>query len=112
MNTWPAYLTFEQALSAGFLGRIENRAYMDWVKTLPCSGCGDLSDDPHHIYSRGFKGMGTKVPDYLTMPLCRICHDDLHRGVSNWEERHGEQIKHVTMTLLRAIHEGKLQFHG
>lgn len=104
----PPHLNFEQALALGYAGRMEDRAYLNWVKTLPCCGCGDHSDDPHHIHSRGFKGMGTKVPDYMTMPLCRICHDELHRGVTDWEARNGEQIKHVTMTLMRAIHEGVL----
>ncbi len=107
----PGY-TFEQALTSGFVGRMEDRGYMDWVKTLPCSGCGDSHCAPHHMHGRGFKGMGTKVPDYLTMPLCRHCHDELHRNVTDWENRNGEQILHISMTLMRAIYEGKLKFHA
>jgi hypothetical protein len=105
----PPYLTFSQALRNGHLGRIEDRAYLDWVKTLPCCGCHAPADDPHHIYRSGYRGMGTKVPDYFTIPLCRPCHDNLHRDPDKWEEVNGEQIEHVALTLLRAIYDGQLR---
>jgi len=104
----PSYLTFEQALSRGYLGRIEDRKYLDWVKTLPCCSCDRPADDPHHVHGRGFKGMGTKVPDYFTIPLCRNCHDALHHDVDGWEDVNGPQMKHVNLTLLRGILEGKV----
>lgn len=105
----PPYLSFAKALRTGLVGRIEDRKYLDWVKTLPCCGCDAQADDPHHLYSRGFKGMGTKVPDYWTIPLCRPCHDNLHRDVDRWEDVNGDQIEHVALTLLRALYEGKLR---
>lgn len=107
----PSYMSFEQALMSGYVGRIEDRAYMNWVKTLSCCGCRAPADDPHHLYGGGFKGMGTKVPDYMTIPLCRVCHDELHRDVDAWEQRNGEQMRHIVMTLTQAIHEGRLKFH-
>lgn len=109
MKPIPPYMTFAKALRTGLVGRIEDRKYLDWVKTLPCCGCHAPADDPHHMHSRGYKGMGTKVPDYWTIPLCRTCHDNLHRNVDSWEETNGEQIEHVALTMLRALYEGKLR---
>lgn len=109
MKQIPPYMTFAKALRTGLVGRIEDRKYMDWVKTLPCCGCEAPADDPHHLYSRGYKGMGTKVPDYWVIPLCRQCHDNLHRDVERWEDNNGDQIEHIALTLLRALYEGKLR---
>lgn len=106
----PPHLTFEQALQRGYVGRIESRAYMDWVKTLKCVGCGRPADDPHHPYGVGFRGMGSKVPDYWVIPLCRNCHDALHHDPQKWEDVNNEQIRHALMTLTQAIHEGRLRF--
>lgn len=106
----PFHMGFERALRAGMLSRLEDRGYMDWVKTLPCCcGCGHPADDPHHAYDVGFGGAATKVPDYWTIPLTRVCHDELHHDVRAWEEKHGQQMHHVLMTLTRAIYEGVLR---
>jgi hypothetical protein len=109
MKPIPSYMSFAQALRSGYLGRIEDRKYMDWVKALPCCSCNRPADDPHHIYGSGYKGMGTKVPDYFTIPLCRNCHDALHHNVAAWEEANGPQIEHVAMTLLRALAEERIR---
>lgn len=106
----PFGMTFPRALALGYTGRIEDRAYMDWVKTLPCVSCERPADDPHHPTGIGMKGMGSKVPDYFVIPLCRNCHDALHHNVSGWEEVNGEQIWHAAMTLLQAIYEGRMSF--
>lgn len=105
----PSYLTFEQALRAGYAGRIESRKYLDWVKTLPCVASGQPADDPHHPVSVGFKGGASKVPDYWCIPLTRQQHDELHHDVEKWEERYGPQMHHALMTLTRAIWEGVLR---
>jgi hypothetical protein len=49
------------------------RAFMDYIKTLPCVGCGaSPPSDPHH---HGKHGLRVKVRDTLCIPLCRKCHD-------------------------------------
>ncbi|ELI4382539.1 DUF968 domain-containing protein, partial [Salmonella enterica] len=58
--------------------RLELPEYTRWVKRQPCCGCGNASDDPHHIIDHGFGGTGTKACDLLVIPLCRVCHDALH----------------------------------
>lgn len=108
MKIKPSYMTFKQALSNGALGRIECKAYTKWVKLLPCSVCNQEGCDPHHPHGAGFKGMGTKVPDWWVIPLCRTCHDELHHDVRAWEEANGSQYEHVALTLLQAIREERL----
>jgi len=104
----PAGMSFRQALRAGYLGKLQDRRYLDWVKGLPCCACHAPADDPHHLWSRGYNAHGSRSPDYWAIPLCRTCHDALHRDVNGWEERHGAQIEHVALTLLQAVAEGKL----
>lgn len=111
-KTIPPGLSFHQAMRRGFTGRIEDRRYMDWVKTLPCCGCGAPADDPHHITSVGLKGTGTKVPDYLVVPVCRDCHDSIHHNADRWEAANGEQLYHAAMTMLQALYEGRLRFES
>lgn len=67
--------------------RLELPEYLQWVKTQACCGCGQQADDPHHIINHGFGGMGTKANDLLVIPLCRICHGELHRDVKAWERK-------------------------
>lgn len=110
MKIIPPYLTFKQALCGGHVGRMESRGYMDWVKSLRCCSCNAPADDPHHPYGTGYKGMGTKVPDWWVIPLCRVCHDELHHDVARWEDINGAQFEHVALTLLQAVREERLKF--
>jgi hypothetical protein len=105
-------MTFSRALARGYAERIEDRAYLNWVKTLPCVSCEAEADDPHHPHGVGFKGMGTKVPDYWCIPLCRNCHDALHHNVHAWEEVNGSQYQHAALTMCQAIYEERLRFVG
>jgi len=106
-------LTFRGALQFGYVGRLECRAYLDWVKTLECCcGCGQPADDPHHPKLMGFAVASSKVPDWWVIPLTRACHDALHSDVELWERRYGLQIDHILMTLTRALWAGVLKFDG
>ncbi|BEL80127.1 hypothetical protein SM12BL3_14340 [Serratia marcescens] len=73
------------------LTRVEDSKYTRWVKSQKCLGCGARADDPHHIIGHGLGGMGTKPSDYLTIPLCRTCHRNLHDDPAAWEAEHGSQ---------------------
>lgn len=109
MKPIPPYLSFREALARGYVERMESRAYMDWVKGLRCVACNAPADDPHHPHGAGFKGMGTKVPDWWVIPMCRPCHDELHHDVTAWEEKNGSQFEHVALTLLQAVREERLR---
>ena len=108
----PPWMSFEQALRLGHVGRMECEGYTKWVKSLPCVASQMPADDPHHPVNVGFKGTGTKVPDFWCIPLTREQHDLLHHSVATWEDKNGEQMHHALMTLTRAIYEGKLVWKG
>lgn len=44
--------------------------------------------DVHHIVPRGLGGSGTRrdTPDNL-IPLCRTCHEDVHKRRPRWTAR-------------------------
>ncbi|EAB9908227.1 DUF968 domain-containing protein [Salmonella enterica subsp. enterica] len=88
--------------------RLELPEYTRWVKHQPCCGCGNASDDPHHIIDHGFGGTGTKACDLLVIPLCRVCHDMLHKNVKAWEDQNGSQLLWLARTLARATSIGAI----
>ena len=85
-----------------------NEKYTQWVKTQPCACCGKPADDPHHLIGHGQGGMATKAHDLFVIPLCRICHDELHADVRGFEKKHGSQLKLVFRFLDRALAIGVL----
>lgn len=80
-----------------------NEDYTRWVKTQPCEGCRRPADDPHHIVGHGMGGTATKAHDLFVIPLCRECHDELHAGVSAFEQKHGTQLEMLLRFLDRAL---------
>lgn len=102
-------------LIAGRLRFQPNEKYIEWVRTRPCVLEGWASDhvcggrvDPHHLVGDGLNGKDCKVPDELTMPLCRDAHNLLHHDRREWEDRYGSQYKWVMLTLFQALMEGVL----
>lgn len=83
--------------------RWECQIYTDWVKIQACCGCGAPGDDPHHLVGHGFGGTGTKAGDFHVMPMCRICHRELHDNVAIWESQHGSQLEHIFRLQHRAL---------
>ncbi|OSN08372.1 hypothetical protein AU510_04395 [Lonsdalea britannica] len=90
------------------LQRWESEQYTRWVKTQECSGCRRPADDPHHIINQGLSGTGTKPHDLFVIPLCRRCHDELHRDVEGWEREHGSQVELLVRFLNRALGIGAI----
>lgn len=100
----PPNITFEQAVRAGYTGRIESRVYLDWVKSLDCDTCGAPGpSDPSHVNS--YKGGGTKSPDLFAIPECRNCHESYERNPPNADER----VRKAAFYMLRAFVEGRLK---
>ncbi len=83
--------------------RWTNEHYTQWVKAQPCEGCGNPADDPHHITGHALGGMATKPHDLFTIPLCRRCHDELHRDTAAFEAEHGSQLEMLVRTQDRAL---------
>ncbi|NIG74057.1 DUF968 domain-containing protein [Klebsiella sp. Ap-873] len=88
--------------------RWEKPDYLKWVKSQPCEGCGSSADDSHHLIGHGQGGMGTKSHDSFAIPLCRKCHDELHRDLREFERKHGSQLVMLKNTLDRAFALGVL----
>lgn len=56
--------------------RVEDPRYLTYVKSFRCLACSETNVDPHHLIKGG---MGTKGPDYATVPLCRPHHDEIEK---------------------------------
>ena len=54
--------------------------HLAWLRTLPCCNCGsDLSTmhrEAHHLIAGRYSQR--KRPDTEAVPLCSVCHRDLH----------------------------------
>ena len=88
--------------------RWRNRAYLNYVKSLPCifPGCGVYGCDPHHIKGVGhMSGAGLTAPDYAAMPLCREHHTLVQGDSEYWPM----QWEWACRTLGRAVEEGILR---
>ena len=106
-----------QALSAPLekKKRWVSKEYTNWVATLPCIACG-LEDDTivaHHLKHRHAPhsggGVGLKANDFLTMPLCYMCHTKAHSGdadVLDW------QADFIFKTLDKAFRHGILEYNN
>jgi len=59
----------------------------DLCRISHCALCdAPPPSDPHHVKARGFGGV--KSDDSQCVPLCRPCHDDVHRlGLHAWTRR-------------------------
>lgn len=73
----------------------QDEAHLDWIRTLPCCICESDGSDPHHLLSiKDARGMAMKSQDWWTVPLCRRCHDRLHKEAvadteHSWFSRNG-----------------------
>lgn len=100
-------MQFKRRLIAGMVKPVRSKAYLNYVASLDCCGCGQPATEAHHVISAGLGGgMGTKASDLLSFGLCRICHDELHRDVKKWETSNNSQWMHVCLTLLQAAEDG------
>lgn len=100
-------MTWEQALIAGYTGRIVCPGYRAWIKTLACDNCQiNWGCDCSHY--NGLKGAGTKAPDLLSVPHCRACHEAYERLDGEYDPQGRPFLSRVAIYLLRAFWEGRL----
>ena len=60
--------------------RVRDKAHLRFVSKQPCLICGRQPCDPHHLRFAQSRGLGQKVSDEFTVPLCRAHHRELHRA--------------------------------
>jgi DNA recombination protein Rad52 len=68
--------------------RLRDKAHLKFVASQPCLICGRQPSDPHHLRFAQPRGIGLKVSDEFTVPLCRGHHRQLHQAgneVTWWE---------------------------
>jgi hypothetical protein len=59
--------------------RIRDKEHLRFVARHPCLICGRTPSDAHHVRFAQSRGIGLKVSDEFTVPLCRAHHRELHR---------------------------------
>jgi hypothetical protein len=59
--------------------RRRSKAHRVFVGTQPCLICERGPCDAHHLKFAQPRGLGLKVSDEFTVPLCRFHHEELHR---------------------------------
>ena len=78
----------------------KNSKYLEYVRSRPCSFCLRAPCEPHHVFKdfRGINtgGLGRKGSDYLSIAVCRKCHERIHA----WSLR----PSHVGLLELIVIH--------
>ena len=60
--------------------RLRDKQHLRFVAKQPCLLCGREPCDPHHLRLAQQRGLGQKVSDEFTVPLCRAHHRELHRA--------------------------------
>jgi hypothetical protein len=58
--------------------RIRSKEHLRFVALQPCLICGRAPAQAHHIRFAQAKGLGLKVSDEFTVPLCAIHHNQNH----------------------------------
>ncbi|BCS54753.1 DUF968 domain-containing protein [Geobacter sp. SVR] len=53
---------------------IRDKAYLDFIRNLPCIICGHVGSEAHHEATMGNGTMGGKPGDDRTLPLCYRHH--------------------------------------
>jgi hypothetical protein len=80
----------KSALTISEPRRLRDKPHLKFVASQPCLVCGRSPADAHHLRFTQPRGMGLKVSDEFTVPLCRIHHRNLHSvgdEVAWWERR-------------------------
>jgi hypothetical protein len=65
--------------------RARDKTHLRFVAKQPCIVCGRQPCDPHHLRFAQPRGLGLKVSDEFTVPLCRVHHRELHRAGKEFE---------------------------
>ncbi len=70
----------EQRLMIDWPKRRREPEHLKFVRTQPCLICSRVPSDAHHLRFAQSRGIGLKVSDEFTVPLCRVHHDQLHQS--------------------------------
>lgn len=90
--------------------RFRSRTYLAHVASLRCVVCGTSPVQAHHLLRTPEKGMAMKAGDDQVIPLCPMCHRNLHLdgNEGRWLEAHGIDGPELARTIFerwRSDHE-------
>jgi hypothetical protein len=68
----------KSALAIGEPKRIRCKEHLRYVASQPCVICGRSPSHAHHVRYAQRRGLGIKVSDEFTVPLCATHHHQLH----------------------------------
>ena len=85
-----------------------NEAYLKYVREQNCVSCGKPAHidgiDAHHVTGMGLgKGIGTKISDCFTLPLCRVHHNEIHANKDAIDQQRA-----ALLMIEKALQEGVL----
>jgi hypothetical protein len=94
-------------LKFGAVRRHRDKDHLRFVAAQPCLLCQHAPSDPHHLRFAQPKGLGMKVSDEFTVPLCREHHRQLHHsGNENaWWHDMGIEPLEIAKTLWQTTQE-------
>ena len=79
-NSEPIDKIDKSVLAFPELRRHRNKNHLRFVAKQPCLICARQPCDAHHLRFAQARGLGLKVSDEFTVPLCRGHHRELHRA--------------------------------
>jgi DNA recombination protein Rad52 len=80
----------KSALSISEPKRIRCKEHLRYVASQPCVICGRSPSHAHHVRYAQRRGLGIKVSDEFTVPLCATHHQQLHNTTKErewWRQR-------------------------
>ena len=80
----------KSVLTIGQPRRIRCKEHLRYVASQPCAICGRTPSHAHHVRYAQPRGLGLKVSDEFTVPLCATHHHHLHNTTKErewWQER-------------------------
>jgi hypothetical protein len=88
-------------LSIPTIKRHRNKEHLRSVASKACLVCGRQPSDPHHLRFAQQRGLGLKVSDEFTVPLCRIHHREAHQ--KDDERKWWEALKIEPLRIARSL---------
>jgi ERF superfamily len=94
----------------GKTARLRDKDHRRFVLRQPCLVCGRVPSDPHHLTFTQPRGLGYRVSDEFTVPVCRIHHRELHRSGDEaawWQKLNIDPLP-VALRLWQHTHEWRV----
>jgi hypothetical protein len=106
--------TYEQYEVTPKTRRLRDKRHREFVASQPCLVCGQQPCDAHHLRFAQPRGLGIKVSDEFTVPLCRAHHRELHRThkETRWWEQFRVDPRAAAYNLWTRSHPVRQQAHA